>query len=377
MDAYQASLQAAKLLFANHWLSHARCKCQEALNAAGDGQNEAEYLLKEIDNQLQVPSGFDLSQEHAPLIVLLNQKCIISTLHFRYLNDAHMKREAFRQAVNYIDIETSSRCNRKCLYCPNSQNDRLSFNEFMEESVYTSFINDLYAIDYDRELHFVGYSEPLLYVDDLLRRVALARKMLPKAHLIAFTNGDYLEPETVEQLIFAGCSEIKISVHLPPGKPYKDESIFTRINKIATRLNTPIIPQSYVKDTHIAARLVHEGILIQIYQTDYERLGSNRAATLKGIGPKIDTRTSACLMPICQFIVGYKGAVVPCCVMVSDDPRNSKYLVGHIGRASGRTNSIFDIYSGNMFVEWRRDLFNLAPKAAPAISARGTSRLLC
>ncbi len=128
MDAYQASLQAAKLLFANHWLSHARCKCQEALNAAGDGQNEAEYLLKEIDNQLQVPSGFDLSQEHAPLIVLLNQKCIISTLHFRYLNDAHMKREAFRQAVNYIDIETSSRCNRSnCSRPAASAGERLKY----------------------------------------------------------------------------------------------------------------------------------------------------------------------------------------------------------------------------------------------------------
>jgi hypothetical protein len=66
-------------------------------------------------------------------------------------------------------------------------------------------------------------------------------------------------------------------------------------------------------------------------------------------------------MPIYQFVVGYKGAVVPCCVMVSDDPRNSEYLVGHM---TGRAN-IFDVYCGSQFVEWRRGLFNLAPKASP------------
>ena len=331
------------------------------MNCEAENYLEVHDLLSQIDVRLGSPSVFNLSVDHAPITVMLNQNCIVSTLHFRHLDDDKLKREAFRQGVYYIDVETSSQCNRKCLYCPNSQNDRFTSNQFMDEQIYISFINDLHEIDYSRELHFVGYSEPLLYVDDLLGRIVYARKKLPKAHLIVFTNGDYIEKETVNQLVTAGCNEIKISVHLPPGKPYTDESILARVNKIAANLETPIIPIYYTKDTQIVARLVHPDITINICQTDYERLGSNRASTLEGIGPKIDIRTAACSRPIHQFIVGHKGAVVPCCVMVSDDPRNTKYLLGVVKSQA----NIFDIYCGSGFVEWRRGLFNLAPKAAP------------
>ena len=339
-----------------------------------DDPVEVKELMSEIDERSRSPSVFNLSRDHAPIAVLLNENCVVSTLHFRQLSDDRLKREAFRQAVYYIDVETSSQCNRKCLYCPNSQNDRFTSNKFMDDSVYKALIDDLHEIDFARELHFVGYSEPLLYVDDLLGRIDYARKKLAKAQLIAFTNGDYIEKETVAQLIAVGCDEIRISVHLPPGKPYTDDAIFARINKIAARLATPIRPIKYIKDTHIFARLVHPGVTINIYQTDYERFGSNRASTLEGIGPKIDIRTAACLMPIYQFVVGHKGAVVPCCVMVSDDPRNAKYLVGHV---TGRAN-IFDVYCGPEFVEWRRGLFNLAPKASPCdkCSWDGASSLL-
>ena len=344
------------------------------MNCEFENHLEVESLISEIDERSRDPSAFNLSADHAPIAVLLNENCIVSTLHFRRLSDEKLKREAFRQAVYYIDVETSSQCNRKCLYCPNSQNDRFTSNQFMEEPVYKSFIDDLNEIDYAREVHFVGYSEPLLYVDDLLGRIDYARKKLPQAQLIAFTNGDYIERETVDQLIAVGCSEIRISVHLPPGKPYTDDSIFARINKIAARLATPINPIKYIKDTHIFARLVHPGITINIYQTDYERFGSNRASTLEGIGPKIDTRTAACLMPIYQFVVGHKGAVVPCCVMVSDDPRNAKYLVGDVTSQA----NIFDIYCGPQFVEWRRGLFNFARrKRRLATRARGTSGRHC
>jgi radical SAM protein with 4Fe4S-binding SPASM domain len=350
-------LNVARLLFENHWLSHARQKCHAAL-AAG---TEASSLLRDIEHRLRDRSSLDLSRDDAPIAILLEKQCIVSTLHFRHPESDRLKREAFRQAVSYIDIETSSKCNRKCLYCPNSQNDRLSSNQFMDDNIFASFMNDLHTIDYARDIHFVGYNEPLLYIEDILGRIALARRLVSSAKIVVFTNGDYLERENLGQLIEAGANEIIISVHLPPGQPYSDESTFSRINKMAERLGTPIVPQTYLKDMEISARLVHEGISILIRQIDYQRFGSNRASTLDNVGPSIDVRTAACLMPIYQFIVGHQGAVVPCCVMVSDDPRNAEYLVGNIGQ----TPIIFDTYCGKDFVAWRRSLFNLAPKQDP------------
>src|SRR5262249_11705526 len=153
----------------------------------------------------------------------------------------------------------------------------------------------------------------------------------------------------LEKLISVGVNQLTISVHLPVNRPYTDEDIFNRINKIAKRLGTPIRPISYVKDAMICAQLVHPGIGILIQQSDYEHLGSNRAGTLAPIGEKIEARPSACPLPIYQFIVGHQGAVVPCCVMVSDDRKNAEYILGHVGRKS----SIFDIYGSARFVAWR------------------------
>jgi MoaA/NifB/PqqE/SkfB family radical SAM enzyme len=201
----------------------------------------------------------------------------------------------------------------------------------------------------------------MLHLGDLVGRIGLARKRLPRARLVVFTNGDYLKKAELEQLVAVGVDELIISVHLPVGRAYTDNEIFNRINKIAKRLETPIVPKHYIKDVTISARLDHPRIEINIRQTDYDHLGSNRAGTLDDIGQKLDVRTAACLMPIYQFIIGHKGAVVPCCVMVSDEPRNANYILGNISRKS----TIFDIYSSRSFVEWRRGLFNLGPKAAP------------
>ncbi len=360
-QAQNADLRLAQLFFDNHWLTHARRKCRDALASSLDDPSAAQALALAVEQRLEDPSALNLSRDHTPITILMEKQCIISTLHFRHLESERLKQEAFRQAVYYIDIETSSQCNRTCHYCPNSQNDRISSNSFLEDNKFKGFVNDLGIIDYRQELHFVGFNEPLLFMDNILAKIVLARKSVPRAKIVVFTNGDYLKPEGLDQLIAAGTDELIISVHLPLNRPYSDESIFTRINKIAKRLGTPITPLAYVKDTMISARLVHSGIAITIRQTDYERLGSNRAATLDAVGEQIETRTAACLMPIYQFIVGHQGAVVPCCVMVSDDPRNAKFIVGRLQQAP----SIFDIYCNRSFVEWRRSLFNLAPKNAP------------
>ena len=332
---YHAQLKIARLLFDNHWLSHARQKCLSALPAGAQTNDEAGTLLRTIEDRLRDRSALNLSLDHAPITILMDQECIISTLHFRHLESDLLKREAFRQGVYYIDIETSSQCNRKCHYCPNSQNDRFSHNKFMDDAVFTSCMENLAAIGYSKDIHFVGFNEPLLYMANILDRIELASKLVPKSRIVIYTNGDYLEREDLNQLI--------------------------RVGSNAERLGTPIQPLRYEQNRQISARLVHNHIRILIYQLDYEQLGSNRAATLENIGPNIGTRTAACLMPIYQFIVGHQGAVVPCCVMVSDDERNAKYLMGNVGQAP----SIFDIYCGADFVAWRRSLFNLAPKPAP------------
>jgi hypothetical protein len=231
----------------------------------------------------------------------------------------------------------------------------------MDDAVFVPFVNNLRAIDYARDVHFVGFNEPLMHRENLLGRLALTRRLLPRAAITVYTNGDYLTAEYLEQLIAAGMSDMIISVHLAPDKPYHEGEIFERINRIAQRLATPIIPTSYMKDTYITAQLVHAGAKIIIRQLDYMRWGSNRASVLGAIGPQIATRTSACVLPINQFILRYDGYVDPCCTIFSDTPSTRRYSVGNVAGAS----SIFDIYCGEALVGWRRSLFHIGPKQSP------------
>jgi len=360
-DVAQGRLEVARILLDNHWLAHAEQQCQAALRLDGGTAELASALLRKIKERRDNPSALDLSQRNAPIAVCKGDGSIISTLHFRCQENERLKREAFRQAVTYIDVETSSQCNRRCLYCPNSRNDRLSFNRFMDDAVFIPFINNLRAIGYSRELHFVGFNEPLMHRENILGRVTLARRLLPRAVIVVFTNGDYLDRPYLEQLIVAGMNKMIISVHLAADKPYDDEAILERINRLALALNTPIVPTGYAAGAFIRARLIHSGADITIRQTDYRRYGSNRASSLENVGPQIDVRMAACLLPIHQFIVGHEGKVVPCCTMVSDDPRNAARIVGNIAEDS----SIFDIYCGSAMVNWRRGLFNIGPKRPP------------
>ena len=354
-------LETARFLFDNHWLGHAEQQCARAAALDPDAGPAADGLRAEIARRRAEPGALDLSRDHSPMAISKQQGTIISTLHFRPQTDARLKREAFRQAVTYIDVETSSQCNRRCGYCPNAFHDRLSSNRFMSDAVFSSFVEDLRLIDYAHELHFVGFNEPLMHAENILARIAQARRALPRASLIVFSNGDYLDRAYLDELVAAGMSALIVSVHLAPEKPYSEEAVFERINRLARGLEMMIRPVQYMPGAFINVQLVRDRLDVTVRQFDYQKYGSNRASSLKNVGPQIDMRTAACLLPIHQFVLGHQGKAMPCCTMMSDDPHNAGHVVGDL--ASGA--SVFDVYAGAALVAWRRSLFHVGPKRAP------------
>ena len=84
---------------------------------------------------------------------------------------------------NDIIIETTTQCNRRCGYCPNSVYDRsLKHNShLMSEHLFMKIINDL------KEMRFAGRISPHFYGEPLLdkrlyRLMKYAHDTLPKAH---------------------------------------------------------------------------------------------------------------------------------------------------------------------------------------------------
>jgi len=112
-----------------------------------------------------------------------------------------------------VTIETSTFCNRKCYYCPNSKHETPV--EFMRSDVFEKTIADLVAMRFCGRIMWNFYNEPLLD-PSLLRRIVYAKARLPQCYHMVFTNGDALNEPVVQRFIAAGVNCFVVTNHNIP-----------------------------------------------------------------------------------------------------------------------------------------------------------------
>src|SRR5581483_938051 len=117
-----------------------------------------------------------------------------------------------------VELEVGVRCNRTCVYCPNSTLGPISSSGFMEIGLFGHIIAQLAEIAFSGRLSFHFYNEPLMR-KDLEHLVALARAALPFAYFVLYTNGDLLTDARYEQLLRAGIDFFVVTRH--GGEPMK------------------------------------------------------------------------------------------------------------------------------------------------------------
>ena len=109
-----------------------------------------------------------------------------------------------------VEIETTSICNRRCVYCPNAFVDREQ--AYMEQTLFKKIIAELSAMKFSGNLNLHHFGEPL--VDKRLPvLVAAARRALPSATIQIFTNGDLLTIDTFRELVKNGVNHFFITSH--------------------------------------------------------------------------------------------------------------------------------------------------------------------
>ena len=116
----------------------------------------------------------------------------------------------------FVEIETSTACNLRCRYCPNSISDRglLKNNRQMPESLFCRLVDELEDMGFEGELHPHFYNEPLLD-QRLPHLLAYVRSKLPRCRICVFTNGVLLTLEKYMALASAGVNGIEITRHTP------------------------------------------------------------------------------------------------------------------------------------------------------------------
>ena len=142
----------------------------------------------------------------------------------------------FRKNLKLIEIEIFSYCNRVCWFCPNSFIDRRSSNTEMQDVHYEKIINDLADIEYDGELTYSRYNEPLSHRDIFIKRVKQARQALPNAILRTNSNGDYVTRDYIEELNDVGFNQLWIQQYLGNNEKYNHERVRKVMNMKVEKL---------------------------------------------------------------------------------------------------------------------------------------------
>lgn len=117
-----------------------------------------------------------------------------------------------RRLPSVVEIEVNSRCNRRCGYCPNSLPELPAVDNFMEVELFEKIVGDLGRAGFSGRLSFHFFNEPLVR-RDLEALVASARKRLPWAYLLLYTNGDLLDDGRHAALLEAGIDQFLVTRH--------------------------------------------------------------------------------------------------------------------------------------------------------------------
>lgn len=286
--------------------------------------------------------------------------------HFRSnLKDAE-QRDLFRCSVRYVEIETFTYCNRKCHFCPNAsipQRQDKAGNKYMDRALYARIIDELRSIDYQGQIQFGRYNEPLAERKLIGAIIGYARVALPRAYLYTHTNGDFLTREYLDELRSEGLDGLAIQTYLGNGQRWDGFKMLDRqlqqVERLGLRIRKTITAAAGLRHYH---ELDYDGMYVTLDARNFDAIGTDRGGLLQ---IRQDTpRTAPCLIPFSTLYVDWDGSTMPCCNLRSDVAEHAQYAVCRLQDG----NSIFEAFAA--LHGWRTSLLRFGEKSAPCATCR-------
>lgn len=133
-------------------------------------------------------------------------------INSKSVDDIERLLTGYNVPFEHVVIETTSVCNLKCKYCPNSKFERAQ--AFMPAAMYYKIIDSVHDCrpGYNGTISLNFYGEPLLdqRLEDFVR---YARHFFPSSHIQINTNGIFLNLDRYWSLLEAGVSWFCITRH--------------------------------------------------------------------------------------------------------------------------------------------------------------------
>lgn len=232
------------------------------------------------------------------------------------------KNRFFVKKLMRIEIETTSICNLKCPYCPNSNVGRP--HGLMDENTFNSALDSLARNKFSGHIAPHFYGEPLMD-KRLVGFIISIRKMLPNAFIELFTNGILLTVEKYLELKDAGVNYFVITRHTEDS----GEHISKVINEVKNKY-----PQKY--------NISYRDFFTEYNHQQYS-VFSNRGGAID-----IPVERKKYCYAVNQATIDYQGNMVLCC-----NDYSSTIKFGNI-----KENDLYEIWRHKKYIQIRKEIMN-------------------
>ncbi len=269
-------------------------------------------------------------------LVYLGQRIIPQGLKRQLANSYHLSNNLLKHGTTdffrTVEIETTTACNLRCSYCPNSKFDRglIKNKKDIDLKLFKKIIGELSEIRYNGRISPHFYGEPLLD-SRLVDLVKYAKKKIPSSSIVIYTNGELLTLNKYLLLIKAGVQEFVITQHLKRKSKNVSDVIEYRKNK------------------------GNDGVILYYESLDEKDL-NNRGGL---VSVKAKTMKS-CMLPSNALTIDHTGNVILCC-----NDYLSSVVLGNINK-----EKIISIWNKPGYKQLRKDIrkgkftLNLCKKCA-------------
>ena len=230
-----------------------------------------------------------------------------------------------------VMVQTTSRCNAACVFCPYPAVTRKLHHGVMSYSLFAKLMKECARYPQMQSINLFLMNEPLMD-PQIVSRADFAKEHNPDAALCIWTNGCNLDEELSRSLILSGLDCIGISIHAHWAETYQQitgRGDFSRVLNRVTRfveLRNELRPHFRVDIRLVGVRQflspeeVDESVA---YWKAYNISGVesllghvNRAGNLPGTFQVVHRKICGCAdrMPYHMAAVLWTGDVVLCCM---------------------------------------------------------------